>query len=235
MLLLHIIFSKPSLAGKLPSCWTISTLLVEIISQWDFFGDFVDKVSLASHPVKTSACGGYGVNIVGKIFPKVMLSQRQLLEFLYRVTQQPTPQSGKEELWITTLCQMAKILSRMLRFLWMRTLDIARYIFQFEQRKYSSKQQLFRLQKNDSYSSPKKREWDQNWSMTFWFDQWPNSLTLRRGWLSFQFFNVFFFFFTIFLWSRLRPFSGQISCYIIAVNKNEWMNVGKCSYIVPIL
>ena len=45
----------------------------------DFFGDFVDNVSLASHPVKTSACGGYGVNIVGKIFPKVMLSRRQLL------------------------------------------------------------------------------------------------------------------------------------------------------------
>ena len=53
----------------------------EIVSMegGDFFGDFVDNVSLASHPVKTSACGGYGVNIVGKIFPKVMLSQRQLL------------------------------------------------------------------------------------------------------------------------------------------------------------
>ena len=45
----------------------------EIVSMegGDFFGDFVENVSLASHPVKTSACGGYGVNIVGKIFPKV--------------------------------------------------------------------------------------------------------------------------------------------------------------------
>ena len=49
----------------------------EIVSMegGDFFGDFVDNVSLASHPVKTSACGGYGVNIVGKIFPKVKLRQ----------------------------------------------------------------------------------------------------------------------------------------------------------------
>ena len=45
----------------------------EIVSMegGDFFGDFVEKVSLDSNPVRTSACGGYGVNIVGKIFPKV--------------------------------------------------------------------------------------------------------------------------------------------------------------------
>ena len=45
----------------------------EIVSMegGDFFGDFVEHVPLDSNPVKTSACGGYGVNIVGKIFPKV--------------------------------------------------------------------------------------------------------------------------------------------------------------------
>lgn len=45
----------------------------EIVSMegGDFFGDFVENVPLSSNPVKTSACGGYGVNIVGKIFPKV--------------------------------------------------------------------------------------------------------------------------------------------------------------------
>ena len=50
----------------------------EIVSMegGDFFGDFVENVSLASHPVKTSACGGYGVNIVGKIFPEVKLRGR---------------------------------------------------------------------------------------------------------------------------------------------------------------
>ena len=55
----------------------------EIVSMegGDFFGDFVENVSLASHPVKTSACGGYGVNIVGKIFPKVKPSHLLLIYF----------------------------------------------------------------------------------------------------------------------------------------------------------
>ena len=56
----------------------------EIVSMegGDFFGDFVENVPLSSNPVKTSACGGYGVNIVGKIFPKVNSN-----DFLFQVFQ----------------------------------------------------------------------------------------------------------------------------------------------------
>lgn len=77
----------------------------EIVSMegGDFFGDFVEHVPLDSNPVKTSACGGYGVNIVGKIFPKVEWiyktrpTVQQSLELYFRVTQQLIPQSGMEE------------------------------------------------------------------------------------------------------------------------------------------
>ena len=56
----------------------------EIVSMegGDFFGDFVENVPLNSNPVKTSACGGYGVNIVGKIFPKVKPSHLLVKIFL---------------------------------------------------------------------------------------------------------------------------------------------------------
>ena len=84
----------------------------EIVSMegGDFFGDFVENVPLSSNPVKTSACGGYGVNIVGKIFPKVKSNDFSFKYFklnfdvndllfmnYYRVTQQLTLQSGMEE------------------------------------------------------------------------------------------------------------------------------------------
>ena len=36
----------------------------------DFFADFYKNVSVETQPTKISGCGGYGVNIVGKKFPK---------------------------------------------------------------------------------------------------------------------------------------------------------------------
>ena len=33
--------------------------------------ELVENVSLGSNPAKTKTCGGYGVNIMGKIFQKV--------------------------------------------------------------------------------------------------------------------------------------------------------------------
>ena len=51
----------------------------------------------------------------------------------YRVTQQLTLQSGMEESWITTLCQMARMTSKMRRFLWMRILVTARHVFNLNQ------------------------------------------------------------------------------------------------------
>ena len=49
----------------------------EIVSMegGDFFADFAANVLLGSSPDKTTACGGYGSNIVGKTFPKVIVEQ----------------------------------------------------------------------------------------------------------------------------------------------------------------
>ena len=33
--------------------------------------ELVENVPLGSNPAKTKTCGGYGINIMGKIFPKV--------------------------------------------------------------------------------------------------------------------------------------------------------------------
>ena len=44
----------------------------EIISMegGDFYADFFKNVSIESNPVKEDGCGGYGLEIVGKTFPK---------------------------------------------------------------------------------------------------------------------------------------------------------------------
>ena len=36
----------------------------------DIYGSFFSNVSMDSNPIKTTACGGYGTNIVGKSFPR---------------------------------------------------------------------------------------------------------------------------------------------------------------------